>query len=573
MDAIRLVIENGPRAGQTFLLDRQPVRIGRDPGSTIHLDDHRVSRHHAIIELLEDGCWVCRDLDSTNCTYVNGRAVTIAVLHDGDLLRIGSTELTFAASLESRKGTPGAQREIALQVDSESLQLALRANAEVRSDRSSFQEALFRIGILEDPAKDPADFLDEALAVVRQCVSHTTWAWIDWPDGHQQPYRVRGFRHGSPLSDAQTRGIWPLVQRAIERRAGIISTVEEPRVGDTSGVTARALVSAMAVPILTGDGVPAVLYLDRHGSALPFQRDQLEWSAAFASQIFVDLKNVSLYRRLERAFEELRRSQSELVHAEKLAAIGRLAGAFAHDLNNPLGSVLGFIELAQRSLAQAPGGGLPEKLPRYLERAHAAVSYCRALTRNLLAFARKKPQEAVTTEFDAKDAVDGAVGICFAAVQRSGARLEVDIERGIAMRGDPLALQQVVMNLVTNAADALDESGAGRAGVIEVRGTAARDGLSLVVRDNGPGIPEAIRGRIFEPLFTTKQSDRGTGLGLFVVRKIVTESGGSIDFESRTGEGTTFSVYLPAHVSQLGTGDPNVTADDLPIDSLESHRA
>ncbi len=568
---MQLVIQNGTRAGQVFVLEKLPVRIGRDPGSTLHLDDHRVSRSHALLEPLEDGSWVCRDLQSTNCTYVNGRAVSIAVLKEGDRIRIGSTELLFTDGAAAGVASLDPQREIALEVDSESLQLALRSNAELRSDRSSFQEALFRIGMLEDPAKNPDEFLGEALAVVRQCVHHSTWAWIDWPDGSAGEQRVRGFRLGTPLQLPHLQGSWRLIQRAMARRAGLIATPGECRNDGSDSAVTGPLISALAAPILSGDGVGAVLYLDRLGSALPFQRDQLEWAASLASQIFVDLKNISLYRRLEQAFEQLGRSQSELVQAEKLAAIGRLAGGFAHDLNNPLGSILGFLELAQRSIAAAPREQLPEKLPRYLERAHAATGYCRALTRNLLAFARQKPAEADKTAFDAKEAIDAALNICFAAVQRSTARLEVTVPAGIILRGDPLALQQVIMNLVTNAADALEEMGPGHVGVIEVTGRGTPRGFEVTVRDNGPGIPLELQQKIFEPLFTTKESDRGTGLGLYVVRKIVAESGGSIHVRSRPGSGAEFSLIVPDGVAQLGSGDPNSTHYEIPIAELEEH--
>ena len=145
----------------------------------------------------------------------------------------------------------------------------------------------------------------------------------------------------------------------------------------------------------------------------------------------------------------------------------------------------------------------------------------------------------------------------------AGAEVSVTIPETAVLSGDPSTLQQVVMNLVTNAADAIAESGSERPGKIDLRVTEEIEGVTLTITDNGPGIPEEIAAHIYDALFTTKKEDRGTGLGLYVVRQIVEESGGSIDYRTEAGCGTEFTVILPPKLLRLGTDDQDTTVTAL----------
>lgn len=562
---MKLVILSGPRQGLAFPLEGRPVRIGRDAGSTIPIDDSRASRKHAVIEPAEPGVWVIQDLGSTNHTYVNGRPVTRAVLREGDVIRVASTELRFVADSVTKEDLDD---EISVEVDPLSIQAALRSSGDTRSGRVGLHEALFQIGMLADVAISADEFLTEASRILGAGVHHTSWAWIDWPDGPARPWRVRGARDGRalPTGDALEPSR-SLIDKAMQRRNGLISSELGERFNESITVRRNRIASALAVPLLVGDRVRSVLYLDREDESIPFGREELEWVAILGAQISVHLENITLFRRLQDAYDELRRSQNELIRTEKLAAIGRLASGFAHDLNNPLSSILAFLELGERALPDPLPADLPEKLPHYLTRARAAADYCRALSRNLLAFARRKPLgEGEQVPFDVRNTIMATLDICHAALKASGAEVEVDLPSGISLNGDPSALQQVVMNLVTNAADAVAERKDEQQGKVFIRGVPKDDGLMLEIIDNGPGIPEELAARVFEALFTTKKDDRGTGLGLFVVRRIVEESGGTIEFTSEPGEGTHFIVQLPKKLARLGSEDldPSTLANLVP---------
>ncbi len=125
---LQLVVKSGSKAGQVYLLDDRPIRIGRDPSSTIRLDDNRSSRNHCILERSEDGSWICRDLQSTNHTQLNGEKLVTAVLKEGDVITIGSTELLLEPVTTGPRPLPQfgsdqyLEREISVEMSQESLE-------------------------------------------------------------------------------------------------------------------------------------------------------------------------------------------------------------------------------------------------------------------------------------------------------------------------------------------------------------------------------------------------------------------------------------------------------------------
>ena len=251
-------------------------------------------------------------------------------------------------------------------------------------------------------------------------------------------------------------------------------------------------------------------------------------------------------RGLERKVEEkglqLQGARKRLVEADRLASLGRLAGVVAHEINNPIAAVRTFSEGMQRIVTEK--GVPPERAEEF--RGHLAqVSRESArvgrIVQDLLSFARRGTPQIAPSDLNA-------------VVLRTLALLEhklelgrIEVEARLAenlprVPCDPSQIEQVVLNLVANAAESMP--GGGR---VSVRTSAGGDGESVVfeVRDRGIGIPEGNQRLVFEPFFTTKETARGVGLGLSVVLGIVQSHGGVVDFESEPGRGTTFRVQLP----------------------------
>jgi PAS domain S-box-containing protein len=247
------------------------------------------------------------------------------------------------------------------------------------------------------------------------------------------------------------------------------------------------------------------------------------------------------------AEEELLRMEHQLRQAQRLEAMGTLAGGIAHDFNNLLGAILGYGEMALRDV---PAGS---RLRRDLDSIMIAGERGRALVDRILAFSRSGVGERVAVHVE--DVVRETLGL-FAARSPPGIAIEDRLRSGRAtVMGDATQIHQVLMNLVTNAVQAMPSGGTLRVSLdrakadlprVATTGTfAAKDYLVLEVADTGSGIPPEILERIFDPFFTTKEVGVGTGLGLSLVHGIVMGLGGAIDVATTVGKGSVFTVYLP----------------------------
>ena len=223
--------------------------------------------------------------------------------------------------------------------------------------------------------------------------------------------------------------------------------------------------------------------------------------------------------------------------SEKLAALGTLAAGLAHELNNPIGIVSSRIELM---LLDEESHALPAEVREDLQVLHRNAQRVARIAHGLLSFARQSPgqQEPV----DVSHVVEETLLLVGREITKKGITLRQSLAPGLPpVRGDANALQQVVLNLLTNARDAVP---AGGEIVIETRPVLDRPGaVRLTVRDTGPGIPPEVMPRIFDPFFTTK--DNGTGLGLSITHGIVRDHQGTLDVDSQPGRGTTFVLTFP----------------------------
>ncbi len=242
-----------------------------------------------------------------------------------------------------------------------------------------------------------------------------------------------------------------------------------------------------------------------------------------------------------------RRLEQQLRAAQKMDAIGRLAGGVAHDFNNALAVILGF---AERGLGRlAPLDPLHHDLREIVRTVERSAS----LTRQLLAFARR--QIVMPRVLGLNDAI-ASLGNMLPRLIGEDVDLRIVAGAGLwNVRIDPSQVDQILVNLVTNARDAIPDVGVITVEtsnvVVDDEACRTRPGLTpgeyvrLAVGDTGVGMDETTRGQVFEPFFTTKPEGKGTGLGLATVYGIVKQNGGFIDLRSEPGHGTTFEVYLP----------------------------
>jgi C4-dicarboxylate-specific signal transduction histidine kinase len=285
-----------------------------------------------------------------------------------------------------------------------------------------------------------------------------------------------------------------------------------------------------------GDQRKAMLHIlkDSHRSNL-----RLEDSRKAMIHIMGDLRETT--QEMERREHELRDKQEQLVQAGKLATLGELTTGVAHELNNPLnniglyvGNVIDRIHLGELETERALAD---------LEKAMDQVRKATEIISHLRMFGRAAP---VTFEpVDVDEVIERSLSLMHEQLRLRAIEVDLDLcPDELIVLGNPIQLEQVFINLLTNARDALDEV-ADENKLIRIESSLDGDRIEIVFADNGPGIPPSHAQRVFDPFFTTKEVGTGTGLGLSITYSIVKEHGGEIALEDAPGLGATFRIELP----------------------------
>ncbi len=254
-----------------------------------------------------------------------------------------------------------------------------------------------------------------------------------------------------------------------------------------------------------------------------------------ANQTAVAVENSRNYNALLKANEELKIMQAQMIQAAKLAAVGELAGGIAHEINNPLQILLGHIQLMQ----------LGRDLPKRIEIVKEQVEKISQITRRLLNFSRKVPEDFKFETVNVNFAIQEMITLVSYQFKYNDIELILKLDPALPMiQGNKIYLQQVFLNIMINAKDAMPEGGK-----LTIETLSENGKVIIKFTDTGVGIPPEIREKIFEAFFTTKGS-KGTGLGLSISRWIVKKHGGEIKVESEVGKGSTFMIVLPINLNQ-----------------------
>ncbi len=291
----------------------------------------------------------------------------------------------------------------------------------------------------------------------------------------------------------------------------------------------------VGVPLLTHERVIGALGLGAEPGST-FTREELQTLEALADQAALAFENARLYASARDSLVRLGEKQVQLVQAAKMSALGQLVSGVAHELNNPLSVIVGYGQLL---LARE----VPTAVLRPIELMVSQADRMAKIVRNLLLFARQRPAERTTV--NANEVLEQTLALRINQLTVSGIAVEKKFARGLPpVLADPHQLEQVFLNLLLNAEQAMLEGKSG--GRIILNTTVSRDGrmVHAEVIDDGPGIPQDALPHVFEPFFSTKPVGSGTGLGLSVSYGIVEEHGGHLVVESRPGR-TVFRLELP----------------------------
>ena len=268
----------------------------------------------------------------------------------------------------------------------------------------------------------------------------------------------------------------------------------------------------------------------------PFLTEERNLIDAAARQIAIIIER-------RQAEEDRFRLQDQLRHADRLATIGQLAAGVAHELNEPLGNILGFAQLAQKHPC------LPKRIDEDLAKIVATCLHARQIIHSLLVFSRQMPPQKAGLDLNV--VVEEAMSLLEQRCAKNSIRIVRDLAADLPqIVADAPQLRQVLVDLTVNAIHAMPNGG-----VLEVATRTADDRVRLTVQDDGIGMTEAVLKEIFVPFFTTKDVNEGTGLGLPVVHGIITSHGGTIRVQSSPGQGTRFDIELPVRTDDTADGD------------------
>lgn len=317
-------------------------------------------------------------------------------------------------------------------------------------------------------------------------------------------------------------------------------------------VVAPPLQAESSTRMLSRHGLKMVLERDRDAVLAPWREAAQLVTAGMALLLAVMGASAYLVQRANRRRAEAQQALAvQRSRAGRLEALGTLAGGVAHDFNNVLVAIVGFGEMAHES---APKGSDHE---RHLGRVLQAASRGRKLVERILAFSRGGAR--ASSVFEVEPIVEEVLALLAASLRHGQTIERVSNASGARLHGDPTQVFEAVMNLCTNALQAMPGGGKLTVNLDRVHTLAPRvlshselaagRYVALCVSDQGSGVSAEVMDHLFEPFFTTRSVEAGTGLGLAVVHGVVTDAGGAIDVQSVPGEGARFTVYLPEYTA------------------------
>ena len=531
-----LEVIQGPDKGRVFhLSDGGETIVGRQ-SRAVPLTDGTVSRNHVRVTG-DDSAWMIEDVGSVNGTFLNGvRIRQPARLHQGDQVRCGRTLFVFGG---------GEQPAVDLDVNDSGglVEASIMATVPAADDSvviptlEAGAEAIGNVRILYNLAREASSIfsldalLQRTLEVVFDVI-HADRAYIllIGPGGELVPHAVRDRTH--PDSTPTVPISRTIINEVINKQLGVLSSnaMRDKRFSSGKSVHDYGIRSAIIAPIKGRGGVCGVIHVDSSVAEHTYTTEQLRLLTAIGYQTGLAVENVRLYE--------------AQVQGERLAAVGETVALLSHHIKNILQGLSGGSELVEKGLVENDMARAKRSWPivrRSLDRINALIL-------NMLAYSKERRPLLETVNVD--HVLNECVELLMPQADERQVALMKDLGEPPPIPLDVAGLHQAMLNLLTNALDAVPNE----TGVVTVASEFDRLSQEVIVRvsDNGVGIHPAEMDRIFDIFHSTK-GQKGSGLGLAVVKKVIDEHGAKIEVQSAPNEGTTFIIRLPA---RRGGADP-----------------
>jgi signal transduction histidine kinase/pSer/pThr/pTyr-binding forkhead associated (FHA) protein len=568
----RLIVIKGPDEGRQFELPSDgPAPIGRDRSNRIVLHDTEISRRHAEISP-KDGGYRLRDVGSANGTLVNTQPVRDIPLQAGDHITLGQTILVFSSARTER---PEINSEIASQIrlitrkEDEVPSAIVKTVAEdegsrilARPDEAGTQWLKARLASLTvmyettqavSHILDLDQLLDRILELIFNSIpADHGCVMLRNPDGGEfEPKAVR-FRDGVNRNEKMTVSR-TIMEWVLDHKQGVLisDAARDARFASGNSITRFNIQEVVCVPMKGRHETHGVLFLDTVTNTRRLVAEGKETPPSRLTEEHLSLA-IAIAHQAALAVEETRYHQA-MVQGERLAAIGQTIAALSHHIKNIMQGIVFGSDMV-RSAMSDKDDEMMQKGWRLVEKNQSKIH---DLVMDMLSFSKER--DPVIESTDLNRVVEDVVEVVRGRAEDRTVRLDVRLSPTLPpVPADPDGVHKALLNIVTNALDAVEEREEPYVGVqtlLEPNGQWAR----IVVLDHGPGIPPEKAGEIFKPFVSTKGA-KGTGLGLPVSRKIFREHGGDVLVESKVGRGSKFILRLPMKSplapDQNGGSDP-----------------
>ncbi len=549
-----LFVIRGNDQGTRFELEEPILRLGRDKSSVIHIHDTEVSRHHAEFRRTHRE-YTISDLNSSNGTFVNGKRVHQHLLASGDQVQVGATLMLYTGPSEGADGTIGSSVDIASAAapDDQSriihsvtqkegsrifdAHADLPQNSWLARARSNLQ-VMYHTALAVSHTLDIDQLLNRIMELIFEWVEADRGCIMLFdPDTRQLDPCVRRTRHDAQRGDKITISK-TILDFVVERNEGVLTSDarQDDRFSPAASIVKLGVREAICVPMQGRYHVVGVIYIDtstspqqileQGGAARRFTEDHLKLMIAIGHQAALAVEDTRYY--------------SAMVQAERLAAIGQTIAMLSHHIKNILQGIRGGSYLIEMGLTEHDES-IVGKGWKIVEKNQNKIS---ALVMDMLTFSKEREPDLTTANVNTvvRDVVD--------LMQTRAQEEQIEIACQLAedmpdLVFDPDGIHRAVLNIVTNAIDAVVDAGPPGRVTVTSHYLAEQSLVQIEIRDTGPGIAAEQLDKLFSPFVSTKKS-RGTGLGLPVSQKILTEHGGKIAVESLPGQGACFTLELPA---------------------------
>lgn len=561
----------GKDNGQHFAVRGNNATIGRDASNQIQLRDTEVSRQHARIIRTSATQFEIIDNKSSNGTYVNSRRIKSQGLRSGDRVQVGRTLMIFTGgpdphnvpaseSVEIITDDHSSRAQIRSSIVShgspEAIQQAAQSDPTnsglLRTSEASDWEIVYQVSQAINRTTDLNELLGQVLDLIFQWIEcdRSCILMIDDITGHLTPIHSRDRKHllnptqtAKPITISRT-----ILDHVMTTKEGVLTSdaQDDSRWQDAESVASLGVKEAICVPMLGRYGMVGAIYVDTSTSAgrfaerkgkSSFDEEHLKLMIAIAGQAALAIEDTQFYR--------------AMVQSERLAVMGQTIANLSHYVKNILQGVSGGSFLVDDGLKKQDfevirkGWGIVEKNQSRISN----------LVMDMLSFSKDREPELVLG--DVRAIVDEVVDLQFARAQEA----EIDLQwnrptKIVEAEFDNEAMHRALLNVVTNAIDATsdnrsDDKPTSRQGTVKIRIATEGPMVSITVADNGVGISEEARPKVFAP-FESSKGAKGTGLGLPVTQKILREHGGDITFQSTVGQGTSFVLKWPIRPAKNG---------------------